>query len=402
LSLSGVLALAALAYGAGAAGPPDPAPAPGSARDRAVAALHARAAIVLPGTRDASRVAEELARIGAAYLAEGQIPRASELLSEAYALDEANGLILAELTLCYLRAEDFDSARFYLRLAESRASRAPPEIYGVLGEVYFRLHRLEDAVSAWEESVRLGGSDPALLARLASARAELTVSRGQNSTSSEHFTVFADAVVGDDLLRRATADLEAAYAAQSELFGLRLDSGRQVVVLYAGRSYFSLVSVPDWSGGLFDGKVRVSVEPDATLPEALAAVLAHELAHALVRRAAGDRTPAWFHEGLAQWCEGRRIPARDVATAVRDRPAESVEALDRSFAAPLGRAQARASYAGALSLVEYLIAFRGTGAVACVLARLAGDGGTFAEALRAETELSEGELFAGWKRWAGL
>lgn len=399
MSFTAALAAAVLA-GAMQSAPPE-APPPGAARDRAIAQLHARSALAQPGSRDAARIAAELERIGAAYLAEGQAGRAAELMSEAYALDEENGIVLAELTLCYLRAEDYDAARFYLRLAEERVSRAPPEIYGVLGDVYLGLHRLDDAVFAWEECVRFGGSDPVLLARLARTRAELAVARGQRSLAFDHFNLFADAGVDDAIARRAGEDLEAAYARQVALFGGHLDA-RQVVVLYSGRSYFSLVSVPDWSSGLFDGKIRVSVEPDATRPEALAAVLAHELGHALIRNSSGDRAPAWFHEGLAQWSEGRRIPVRDVRGAVGAEPAASAEALDRRLAGRLARPAARASYAQALSLVEYLVARRGTGAIGCLLARLANEGGTFGEALAAETEMSEAELFGGWRQWAGL
>ncbi|HWZ85492.1 MAG TPA: tetratricopeptide repeat protein [Thermoanaerobaculia bacterium] len=398
MSVTGALAAAALACVAQAV--PD-APAPGAARDTAIRRIHSRAARVQPGSREGVEVAGELERIGAAYLAEGDTGRASELLSEAYALDEENGLVLAELTLCYVRGEDFDAARFYLRLAEERVSRAPPEIYGVLGDVYDGLHRLEDAVVAWEEFVRLGGSDPVLLARLARARTELAVTRGQRSLALEHFDLFADATVEEDLVRRAGADLEASYAAHTALFGGRLDA-RQVVVLYAGRSYFSLVSVPDWSSGLFDGKIRVSVDPGATRPEALSAVLAHELGHAFIRGSSGGRASPWFHEGFAQWEEGRRIPVRDVRGAVGVQAAASSEALDRRLGSRLARPVARASYAQALSLFEYLVATRGTGAVACLLARLSGGQEAFAEALYDETGMSEAELFSGWKRWANL
>jgi len=399
LILAGLL-LAAAVLPARQSAPGD-APPPGATRQKAIAGLQARASRTSPGSREAVRIAAELELIASAYMAEGETGRAAELLSEAYALDEENGLVLAELTLCDLRAEDFDAARFNLRLAEERVTRAPPEVYRVLGDVYLRLHRLEDAVAAWGEFVRFGGTDPELLARLARARDELAVSRGQRSLAFEHFTVFADAGVGDDVLRRAGADLEAALAQQTAIFGGRLDA-RQVVVLYAGRAYFSVVSVPEWSSGLYDGKIRLSVEPDGGWPSGRSSVLAHELAHALLRRRVGDRVPAWFHEGLAQWCEGRRLPVREVREAVGSRPAASAEALGRAFAGRLSRPAARASYAQALSLVEYLIASRGTGAIACLLERLGAEGGTFGEALGAEAGMTEGELFAKWGKWAGV
>lgn len=374
-----------------------PANPAGATRDRAIGALLARAAQAAPGSPEASQVAGELEKFGAGYLAEGDNGRATELLAEAYVLDEENGLILAELTLAYVRAGDLDSARFYLGRAEERVAHAPPQIYGVLGDAYFGLHRLDDAVVAWSEFFRFGGSDPARLGRLAQTRDELALSRGQRSMTLPDFTLFADPGVGEDLARRAGEDLDAAYAAQSSLLGRRLDR-RQVVILHSGRAYFALASVPDWVSGVYDGKIRVSVEAGAPAP---ASVLAHELAHALIRSAAGDRAPAWFHEGLAQWCEGRRLPVREVRGAVGARPAGSLDELEQGFGRPLPRAAARSAYAQALSLVEFLIAARGIGAVACVLARLAGEGAPFGEALRGETGMSEKEVFAGWKRWAG-
>ncbi len=384
--------------------PQAPAPAvppAGPARDRAIAALHERAAGAATGSTEAAGVSRELERVGAAYLEEGAVDRATELLAEAYALDEENGLVLAELTLCYVRAEDYENARFYLRRAEERVHRAPPEIYGVLGDAYFGLHRLDDAVSAWSEYVRLGGTDAEVLRRLARARDELAVSRGQRSLAFDHFTIFADAGVSQELLRAAGENLEGAYAAQAPLFGGRI-AASQLVVLYSGRAYFSLVSVPDWVSGLYDGKIRVSVETEAIAPGSSRSVLSHELAHALIRSGSRDRAPAWFHEGLAQWCEGRRIPVREVAAAVGARPASSYGALESGFGRGAARAAVRATYAQALSLVEYLVATRGVGAITCVLARLAGDAESFDAALSEETGLSEKQLFEGWKKWAGV
>ena len=388
-----------LFFATGAAAAPSQDAPPPAARDRIVAGLHARAAFALPGSSEAVRVAGELQRLGAAYLAEGDTGRASELLSEAYALDEGNGLILAELTLCELRAGDAESARFYLRLAEQNVTHAPPEIYAVLGDAYLSLHRLPDAVSAWEEFLRFGGADPAVLSRLSRAREELAVSRGQRSLEFEHFTVFADPGVPPELLRSAGEALEASSAAQAPLLGPP-PAAPQVAILYSSRAYFSLVSVPEWSSGVYDGKIRIGVEPGEA-PEALAAVLAHELAHARVREACGGRAPLWLHEGLAQWCSGRRATVRETREALRADAAASPGALDRTFSRRLSRSAARASYAQALSLVEHLVALRGEGAVACLLSRLS-QGGSFEDALRIETGLTEDDLFESWKRWVGL
>ena len=131
-------------------------------------------------------------------------------------------------------------------------------------------------------------------------------------------------------------------------------------------------------------------------------ILSHELAHAFIRRASADRAPAWLHEGLAQWLEGRRMPRAAFVEAVGGRAAPSLPALDALFAARRTRAEARASYAQALFLVEHIVRARGEGAVACLVTRL-GSARDFDDALRAETGIPESEW---WRvedegRWGG-
>lgn len=350
----------------------------------------------MPGGAEARRLSERLGEFGAAYLERGDSGRAVELLAEAYALDEGNASALADLTLAYARQEDFDAAAFYLRLAEERGGQAPAGPYASLGEIFYGLHRLDEAVAAWGEADRLGGQDPALLRRLARSRDELAAARGQRAISSENFAIFAEPAISDSLVRRVSDVLESAHRAQAAFFGTPL-AKRQIVVLYGGRRFFALASVPDWVSGVYDGKIRVALRAGED-PEALDAVLAHELAHALMRQVSGEHAPGWLHEGLAQWLEGRRIPRADVRDELRRHAARSIEELEARFPGALDRAQARALYAQSLSLVEYLASARGEGALSCLVARLR-DGAPFAEALRAETGWTPRELFAGWREW---
>ena len=138
-------------------------PAPVDPLHSQLQALRLRAQGVLPGSAEARSIASELGRIGRGYLEKDDTGRAVELLEEAYGFDEDNGFVLALLTLAYVRRSDYPFARFYLDLAEQRAPRAPPEAYEVLGEVYYSLNRLEDALLAWEHFRRLGGENPAAL-----------------------------------------------------------------------------------------------------------------------------------------------------------------------------------------------------------------------------------------------
>jgi tetratricopeptide (TPR) repeat protein len=374
------------------------------AREAAVASILRRAEHATAGGPEARSLSAELLEAGTAYLRLGDSGRAIELLGEAYALDEGNGSALAELTLAYAKEEDLDAAAFHLRLAEDRADAgarsAPPETYALIGEIFYGEHRLEEAVGAWSEAARLGGQDPALLRRLARSRDELAVARGQRSLSSTNFALFAEPSVPDSVLHLAADELEAAHRSQAAFFGIPL-AKRQVVVLYGGRAFFALASVPDWVSGVYDGKIRVALRANVEDPSAMTSVLAHELAHALMRQVSGDRAPGWLHEGLAQWLEGRRLSRDEVRETMRGHAARSIEELESRFPGAMDRSQARALYAQSLSLVEYLVAARGEGALACVVKRLR-EGDALAEALRHEAGLAPGELFAGWRAWVGV
>jgi tetratricopeptide (TPR) repeat protein len=395
LALPAPLAFLALLGPAVAQGPP-------SAREleQRVSDLFRRAADIPPGSAAAINLSKEFTQAGASYLSRGDSARAVELLGRAHGLDVENGLALAQLTLAYVRLENFETAAFYLRLAEEQSARSPPEIYGVLGEIYYSLNRLEDAVIAWEQFQRLGGDDPRALERLARAKQEFSLASGQRVLEGEDFSLYWDPAISTDTVREVSARLAASYREQSAFFDSKLPS-TQIVVLYAGRTYFSLVSVPDWVSGVFDGKIRVSLDPDGGLTPELSSVLAHELAHALVRYVSADRAPGWLHEGLAQWWEGRRILRNEIREAFRGHPAHTLAEMEGNLARRSDRAAARTNYIQALALVEYLIERHGSGSVACLVRDL-GEGRNLAEALRLETGLTPEELIRRWKDWAKL
>jgi len=363
-------------------------------------ALRRRSSSLRPGTPEARAVAAELGQIGRGYLEKGDGGRAVELLEEAYAWDDENGLVLALLTLSYIRRGDFPFARFYLDLAEQRAPRAPPQAYEVLGEVYYSLNRLEDAIAAWEHFQRLGGESPATLHRLSRVRQELALASGQRHLETDRFSLFWDPSIPPAFVEDVADRLATSYREQSAFFGTELPDA-QIVVLYGGRSYFSLVSVPDWVSGLFDGKIRVSVDPAGGVTPELSSVLAHELAHSFIRHASGDRAPGWLHEGVAQWWEGKRIGRYEIRDDFRRRGPYSLSEMEGNLAGHSDRTAARTNYVEALALIEYVVERHGSGAVACLVRGL-GAGRTFAESLRAETGLTPDELFRRWKEWARL
>jgi tetratricopeptide (TPR) repeat protein len=368
--------------------------------ERRIAALYRRVASVEPGTAAARDLSQELTEGAHAYLEKGQTGRAIALLEDAYGLDSENGLALAELTLAYVRAENLDFARFYLHLAEQQSPRSPPGIYAVLGEIYYSLNRLDDAIIAWEQYQRLGGADSRALERLARTLQEISLTSGQQMLYGQNFVLHFDSGVPKSVVEHAAEALEEDYREQSRFFHTEL-SGPQVVILYGGRAYFSLASVPDWVSGVYDGKIRVALDSYGGWVPQLRGVLAHELAHALIRRASRDRAPGWLHEGLAKWWEGERLTLQEMRGAFSRRPPYSLAEMESNLSRKADRAAARGNYVQALGLVQYLIQRSGAGSLACMVAEL-GEGLTLAAALRQETGLSPEMLLSEWKKWIRL
>jgi tetratricopeptide (TPR) repeat protein len=351
-----------------------------------------------PHPPSASQLARELDHVALAFLERGEIGRAIELFSEASERDPGSGAVLAHLALAYVRNGDFEFGRGTLDLAASIPD-APAALFCEIGSLYAEAHRLDDAMAAWESCRRLGGPTASFAGPLEAARAELSVMGRTRSLEADRFTIIADARIPEDLLRHVGNHLTAEDSRPDAVLR-SVASSPQVVVLYAGRSFFTLVSIPDWVSGVFDGKIRIAVDPASPLTPALQSVLTHELTHSTVRELSRDRAPGWLHEGLAQWSEGRRLPREELRKMFARHSLVPLRDLEASFVRSDFEA-ARASYAEGLGLVEFLLEQRGPGAIVCVLADLAA-GSTIDSALSAETGWDATTLLEAWARSAGL
>lgn len=90
---------------------------------------------------------------------------------------------------------------------------------------------------------------------------------------------------------------------------------RIVAIAQSPEAYRKTTDAAEWSGGQFDGRIRVPVAPDMVMDAAARRVLAHEITHACLTLI--GRWPAWMQEGLAQ-----RLSGDQVSPALRDKLAD--------------------------------------------------------------------------------
>ena len=82
-------------------------------------------------------------------------------------------------------------------------------------------------------------------------------------------------------------------------------SSRILITLYSSQQFRDITDAPEWSGGVFDGKIRIPVQGAAQNMDQFDRVLVHELTHAMISGLALRGVPAWLHEGLAGYFESR-------------------------------------------------------------------------------------------------
>lgn len=258
------------------------------------------------------------------------------------------------------------------------------ELNELLGDLRYRDERLEDAVRAWRKAFESSPNDR-LRDKILKAERELAIRRDFDFATSSHFNVRYD---GDVDLNLASAAMEFLEEQYWELSGAFSHAPAQpiTVVLYATRQFREATQMPEWVGGVYDGKIQVPLGGLSKLDPAARRVLVHELTHAIVHTKTRGNCPRWLHEGLAQRMEGRTL-GRAGLQQVR----EHLGGTD-----PAQWDSAAFSYPVALSEVQYLESRNGFDGLVRLLDRL-GDGRPLDEALR---DVYGEELASLRQRWA--
>jgi hypothetical protein len=178
------------------------------------------------------------------------------------------------------------------------------------------------------------------------------------------------------LAAQATAILDAAFFRIADKLG-EVPTRTIVAVLYTEKQFRDITHAPEWSGGQYDGRIRIPVAGAAQKPEAFERVLTHEFTHAIVAGIVPRGLPAWLNEGLAQYFDGTDPSAaqRRLKAGGRAAPLKHLEA---GFSR-LSAADAQIAYDESLVAVSVLFDRPGFGWIR-LLHRL-GDGQSFEDAI---------------------
>lgn len=173
----------------------------------------------------------------------------------------------------------------------------------LLGQIAYEQGDVALAIRTYEHALKYAPTDAAIGRALAAVRADADVHHSFEERRYDRFHVMFEGRAEESLAARATEVMNSAFWRIGEKLGA-YPSDAVVAMLYTEKQFRDITRAPEWSGGQYDGRIRIPVAGATLEPELFERVLTHELTHAIVAHIAPKGVPAWMHEGLAQYFDG--------------------------------------------------------------------------------------------------
>ena len=332
---------------------------------------------------------------GVEQLKRGEYQDARDSFEEAVRINDAapDGHFGLGMAYFHLR-EDSDAEKAFTRVIEIRPRDAEP--YKMLGELYYRMDDFEQARRSWEKAVALEPANAGLRARLERIKREHKTERDFNRDVTSNFLVKYEGREKISAGRIVLAILEDAYGDVGKELSY-YPSHEIQVILYSNKQFQDVTRAPDWSAGIYDGKIRMPIGGIEKETPALRRILYHEYTHAVVR-AITPRVPSWLNEGLAMHFEGRVLSAgneKEFRQIARAGKLPALSKLEGSFVGLRGD-QVRYAYLFSLSAVRFMIDRYGLYRATTILEELA-KGASVGDAVSTGLLISYEEFNRQWK-----
>lgn len=344
-------------------------------------------------------LAVALMRSGVGLLKQKKYEEAVAQFIEAEVLlpDDPQPLFLHGNALYLLK--QYDEARIVFDKARGLGGDTT-DILFFLGKIAYDSDDIVQAVELWGRAVQLDPGNKGIEELLTKARRELQVDAKMGKGHSSRFILSYDTGVRPDVADQVLDALEDAYNRVGRNLG-SYPEARVPVILYTGRDYRDITGSPDWSGGQYDGKIRLPVGGLSQITSPFRAILFHEYTHVVVYALTKGNCPVWLNEGLAE-IEGRKEhdpPLVALNLAVSKNTLLPIKTLSGSFAS-LAAHDVSLAYQQSYSLTNYLVSTYGWHLVSDLLQAL-GHGSSFDEAMTqayADVGRSFADIFAEWRQ----
>ena len=342
------------------------------------------------GVQAQSRPAE-LADAGWKALRDENPSRAAALFAEALELLPDNpSLLLGAGAAAHAQGKQREAMASLQRALRIDPRLTPASM--LLGRIAFDEGDSDLAIRTYETALKYASDNDLLKRQLEIWRRESHAHETFSDRAYGKFRVLFEGREEQSLAMQATAVLDSAFYKIANVLG-EFPTNTIVAVLYTEQQFRDITRAPAWSGGQYDGRIRIPVAGAEKNPQLFERVLVHELSHAIVANIAPHAVPAWLDEGLAQHFEGADSDAARHRLAAGGRFIP-LPLLERGFGR-LAAGEARIAYDESLLAVDVLFDRPGFSWIR-LLHRLR-DGATFKDAI-ANSGYTYEDFEAGWRK----
>jgi tetratricopeptide (TPR) repeat protein len=317
----------------------------------------------------------ELNDAGWKALRDGSSVKAAALFSEALALRPNDPvLLMGSGVAAHERGNQKDAMARLTRALElnPRLTNAAK----LLGQIAFDEGDVDLAIRTYEKALKNAPNDTDLANALQALRRDADVHHTFGESRFDRFRVMFEGRPEESLAAQATKVFNSAFFRIGDTLG-EYPSNTIVAVLYTDKQFRDITRAPEWSGGQYDGRIRIPVAGAGQKPELFEQVMTHELTHAVIASIVRHGVPTWLNEGLAQYFDGSDPNAarRRMKALGRSIPLKN---LEHGFG-HMGQAEAQVAYDESLLAVGVMADRPGFGWTR-LLHRLA-DGQSFGDAI---------------------
>ena len=317
----------------------------------------------------------ELNDAGWKALHDGNSDRAATLFADALTLRPKDPVLLFGWgAAAHAQGKQRDAMARLQRALESNPNLTVAS--RLLGQIAFDEGEVDLAIRTYEKALKHAPDDADLRNALHAARRDAEVHHTFEERRYDRFRVMFEGRAEESLATQATAVFNSVFFRIGDRLG-EFPSNTIIAVLYTEKQFRDITRAPEWSGGQYDGRIRIPAAGASLKPELFERVLAHELTHAVVAGIVANGVPTWLNEGLAQTFDGSDPQAarRRMKVLGRSVPLKS---LENGFG-HLSAAGAQVAYDESLLAVSVMFERPGFGWTR-LLHRLA-DGQSFEDAI---------------------
>lgn len=300
--------------------------------------------------------------------------------------------------ICNYHLKKYDVARYELERARVKKADSPEILY-YLGLVLYETENRQQAMDLWELGLKLSPGRKEIVEILAKARKETAVEAHMDQGHSSRFDLTYDPGV-DTTFALAILDVLESAANQVGAELGHFPEPRVPVAIYKRDDFKAVTDSPDWSGGVYDGKIRLPFGAMKEITPPMRGVLYHEYTHVVIFDLTRGNCPLWLNEGIAEMFGRMQYnrPLGELGRAARKGTFADFKKLESSFSG-LTQPDASLAYQQSYAMVNYIVTTYGWHRVKQILVGL-GSGMKVDEAIAAalkDYSLTYDGLVQEWK-----